>query len=495
MRVGRCLWVAVALAALCVGCDDQDGVRHLDAWVDTPIADADVDATPVDAANVTVAASASTGGTVTVTVVTDGTCSGTSCTLATGASTVTFTPTASTGYRFDTWTGSSCTGYTASGDAITFTNPIVDHACTASFVATVDVVAVAGAGGSIVATSVTGGVCTGTACTLDAGASTVTFTPTAAANHAFSGWSGCTGYTQSGDSITFTNPTSAKACTASFGATVAISATAGTGGTVAASSVTGGGCSGTSCTLDSGASTVTFTPTPNANYRFNSWSGCTGYTQSGNAITFTNPTTPQSCTASFVATVSVSATAGTGGSVAAGTPTGGTCVGTTCALDSGASSVTFTPTANANYRFGGWTGCTGYTQSGNAITFTNPTAAKACTANFVATVIVSASAGTGGTVAASTPTGGTCAGTTCTLDSGASSVTFTPTANANFRFGGWSGASCTGYTTAGDSITFTNPATAKACTASFVATVNVSASAGTGGTVAAGAPAGGTCTG
>ncbi|HUS31130.1 MAG TPA: hypothetical protein VMZ53_21620, partial [Kofleriaceae bacterium] len=385
------------------------------------------------------------------------------------------------------------------GDSITFTNPATAKACTASFVATVNVSASAGTGGTVAAGAPAGGTCTGTNCTLDSGASSVTFTASPIANYRFGSWSGatCTGGTPSGSAITFTNPTSAKACIANFVATVAVSASAGTGGTVAAGTPTGGTCSGTNCTLDSGASSVTFTAQAGTNYRFSSWSGstCTGGTPSGTAITFTNPTSAKACTANFVATVSVSAAAGTGGSVAASGLTGATCSGTSCTLDNGASTVTFTPSATSGYRFNGWSGttCTGYSQSGNAITFTNPTTAKACTASFVATVVVAGAAGTGGSVSVFSYSGGSCAGTTCTLDSGASSVTFQATPSANYRFSSWSGCSLS----TSSQVTITNPTISTTCTANFVATVVIDAvpAPAFGGSVAVTSLSNGTCSG
>ena len=89
---------------------------------------------------------------------------------------------------------------------------------------------------------------------------------------------------------------------------------------------------------------------------------------------------------------------------------------------------------------------------------------------------VSATAGAGGTVAAGGVTAGSCAGTACTFPTvRTGSVTFTPTADAGYRFGAWSGASCTGFTNGVDgAITFTNPSSNKACTATFVKQVTIS---------------------
>jgi hypothetical protein len=100
---------------------------------------------------------------------------------------------------------------------------------------------------------------------------------------------------------------------------------------------------------------------------------------------------------------------------------------------------------------------------------------KASKGTVTVALTVAASAGPGGTVAASGVTGGSCAGTTCTFSTSASgTVTFTPTPSAGYRFGAWTGATCTGQTAgAGNAITFAKPTTSKACTATFVKQVTV----------------------
>jgi len=185
--------------------------------------------------------------------------------------------------------------------------------------------------------------------------------------------------------------------------------------------------------------------------------------------------------------VTVSATAGTGGTVAPSGITGGTCAQSTCTLPNpGTGTVTFTPTPSAGYRFGAWTGatCTGYTTgAGNAITFTNPTSDRACTATFVKTVTVAWSVSGGitppleGSVTAMV-TGGSCTANgpsgTCTLDSGASSLVLTASAGVPpvFTFSSWGAApsaTCTGVAggTNNSVLTFTNPTTAQSCVAAY----------------------------
>ena len=177
---------------------------------------------------------------------------------------------------------------------------------------------------------------------------------------------------------------------------IRVSAAAGTGGTVAASGVTGGTCAGTACSFPTpGTGTVTFTPTPGAGYRFGAWTGasCTGYTAgAGNAITFTKPTAPKTCTATFVKQVTVSwaASPTVFGSVA-GTATHGTCTASdpiqgtgSCLVDAGVGTVTLTATPlSIPFTFGSWGGptCNG-SATANVMTFSSPAEDKACTANF-----------------------------------------------------------------------------------------------------------------
>jgi hypothetical protein len=173
--------------------------------------------------------------------------------------------------------------------------------------------------------------------------------------------------------------------------------------------------------------------------------------------------------------VTVAATATAGGTVAASGISGGSCTGTFCTLTSGAGTVTFTPTEGAGYRFGGWSGCTGFTGT-TAITFTNPIESKDCTATFVRQVTINwtvvallpvgglagsvAGVATNGTCAASNPVTG--AGS-CLVDAGVGTVTLTAT-NLLLSFQSWSGTSCTGTA---NPFVFTSPQTDIACTATF----------------------------
>jgi CARDB len=207
----------------------------------------------------------------------------------------------------------------------------------------------------------------------------------------------------------------------------------------------------------------------------NNCKGSTGTVE----VTATGPGTPGS--------VTVSATAGTGGTVAPSAITGGSCATNSCTFPSGTGTVTFTPSPDSGYRFGAWTGatCTGYTTgAGNKITFTNTGTSRACTATFVkqvtiswvlspaipqvpgVTATVTGVASNGSCTAPSTLTG---AGS-CLVDAGVGTVTLTA-ANGLIpipSFSGWSGATCDGTADApSKTMTFTAPASDKACTATF----------------------------
>ena len=171
--------------------------------------------------------------------------------------------------------------------------------------------------------------------------------------------------------------------------------------------------------------------------------------------------------------VTVSATAGPGGTVAASGVTGGSCAGTVCTFPNpGTRTVTFTPTPASDYRFGAWTGatCTGQaTGADNAITFTNPTTSKTCAATFVKQVTVSFSAEAGATVSA-TASNGTCTSGgsgSCHADAGVGTVVLTASAGSYpVTFAGWTGATCDGEKS-GRAVTFYAPGANKSCTATY----------------------------
>jgi len=180
---------------------------------------------------VTVTASAAAGGAVAVSALSGGSCTGTTCTFAPGTGSVTFTPTASPGYRFGAWSGASCTGVSAgAGNSITVTNPTYHRACTATFLRVVTVSWTIPGGGGTVTPSATGAAssCTATSatagfCIVDPGTGTVTLqAERSGISREWDEWSGATcdgvesGTTEEGSTMTFTNPVTDKECIAWF---------------------------------------------------------------------------------------------------------------------------------------------------------------------------------------------------------------------------------------------------------------------------------------
>jgi len=210
----------------------------------------------------------------------------------------------------------------------------------------------------------------------------------------------------------------------------------------------------------------TFTITPNSGYTISSVTGCGG-SLSGN--TFTTAPASASCTvtATFASTMSgytVTASAGTGGGIS---PSGAVSV------NSG-SSQAFTLTPNSGYSISSVGGTCGGTLNGNTYTTNAITANCTVTAAFASqpTYIVTASAGTGGSIS---PSG------YLTVNSGAAQ-TFTVTPNSGYSISSMGG-TC-GGTLSGN--TYTTKAITAGCTvtAAFAQTTyTVTASAGTGGNI------------
>jgi hypothetical protein len=346
-------------------------------------------------------------------------------------STVTLVATASTGYRFASWTGCA-----SSTSTCTLTNLAGNASVTANFIARYTVTANASpaAGGSV-----SGGG------TYDAG-STVTLTASASTGYVFSSWTGCS---STSSSCTLTNLAGNATVTANFIAryTVTTSANPAAGG-----SVTGGG------TYNAG-STVTLTATASSGYAFSSWTGCSSTTSS---CTLTNLAGNATVTANFIAryTVTTSANPAAGGSVTGGgTYNAGT-------------GIVLTATANGGYAFSSWTGCP--SASGASCTINSVSANYTVTANFVARYTVSATA--------NPAAGGTFAGTG-TYNAG-STVAVTATANAGYVFASWTGCP----SASGATCTFANLAGNVSATANFTAryTVTTNASPAAGGSVGGG---------
>lgn len=355
-----------------------------------------------------------------------------------------FTITANTGYQIaNVMVDGSSVGAVSS---YTFSNVTANHTISASFSAiTYTVTASAGTGGSISPS--------GSVSVAQGGSQTFTIT----AN---------TGYTIAavlvdGSSIgavssyTFTNVTANHTISASFSVTTyTISASAGTGGSITPSG---------SVSVNHG-SNRTFTITPDTGYGISSVLVDGSPVGAVSSYTFTNVTANHTISASFaINTYTINASAGTGGSIS---PSGAVPV-------SGGVNQTFTITPNAGYRIADVLVDGASVGPVSSFTFTNVNSSHTISASFALnTHIITASAGTGGTI---TPSG------SISVNHG-SNQTFTIAPNtgyviANVMVDGSSVGAVSSYT-------LTNVTAGHTISATFaVRTHTVTASAGTGGSI------------
>jgi hypothetical protein len=173
--------------------------------------------------------------------------------------------------------------------------------------------------------------------------------------------------------------------------TVTVSGTATAGGSVT-TATTAGVCTGTTCTVPSGAATVTLTPVAAAGNSFVGWSGasCSGTTDAQKRRVITDPTAAVACTVTFAVSRAVNCT--TGGAPASAvtaTTTAGSCAVTgasagSCTVPSGAATVTLTAgQAPSGYAFNGRLGDPACTTVATTVTITNPTADVTCIAAYL----------------------------------------------------------------------------------------------------------------
>ena len=264
-------------------------------------------------------------------------------------STTTFTVTPDTGYIIASVTG--CNG-TLNGATYTTGAITADCTVTASFVVitgtTHTVTATAGAGGTVNPLNVA---------VNDGSTTDVTITPDV--GYAIGGVTGCGG-SLNGAIYTTGVVTADCTVTASFIVTHTATATAGVGGIINPSSAT----------VNDG-STATFGITPNVGYAISSVTGCGG-TLSGTTYTTGAITADCSVTATFIVTHTVTATAGTGGTIDP----------SSISVNDG-STTSFSVTPDASYKINNVTGCGG-SLSGTTYTTGVITADCTVTATFIA---------------------------------------------------------------------------------------------------------------
>ena len=311
----------------------------------------------------TIASVTSPGGTVSASKG-GGPCAGNSCTVDKDVSvSLGATPDTANGYHFNSWTGAGCPG---ANNPLTLVN--VTATCTATFgLDTFTITAKSGTGGNATATRLDTNVeCGGDSCAVTFG-TPVRLDAIPATNYHFSGWTGANCPT-TGNPITLKNVTAT--CTAAFAIntfSAQVSATPTGSGTV------GIVCPGNNCNAVAYGQSVNVSATPNTGWAFASWStNCAGGTATVTATT--------NCVATFIPIVTGTAANGAG-TITLVSPSV-TCSNgnpATCAVLSG-NQIVLTAVPGANSVFTSWSGdCLG---SNAAVTLTNVTTPKNCTANF-----------------------------------------------------------------------------------------------------------------
>lgn len=367
-------------------------------------------------------------------------CSTSPCVFTVDAgSNLTLTATPGTNYSFVGW-GGNCSG----ASTCALTNITSNKAATATFSIDQYTVTVTLVGTGSVSDGTNS--CASSPCvfTVDAGTN-ITLTELPGTGYNFSGWSASSGgvCTGTGSTCTFSNITSNKAVTATFGIkSYTVTVTLVGSGSVSDGSTS---CSTSPCVFTvTHGSTVTLTATAGTGFNFTGWSASTGSVCTGSGTcTFTSVAGSKVVTATFTTkTYTVTVTLVGNGSVSDGTTT---CSSTPCVFTvNHGSNLTLNASAAVNNSFTGWSASTGGVCTGTgACTFSNITENKVSTATFAAvtrkvtvTIVGSGSVSDGLF---------TCSTSPCvfTVNNGDSEL-FTATAGSHYTFTAWSGSGCSG---------------------------------------------------
>ncbi len=383
-------------------------------------------------------------GTVTATSADPSSTCSSGCLVDAGKSTTLVAPTIN-GYRLTGWTGAGCPA-TGQGNGLTVTPTTGDIVCTAIYALGVSVTGtVVGAAGTVAASSTSPGqICTPGGCSIDSGGSVSLVAPNLLPTFRFVNWTGDAGCAGGALTLTLTNVTSSKACTANYLQQFTIIAKANPGGTATAA-FNGNACANGSCTVDVNTGVVlTATPDVANGYHFVSWAGTNCAPPGISPITLTNLNT--TCTANFALnTFTITAIAGTNGSVTATRPDNTQCGGASCLVNFG-TNVTLAATPALHYHFAGWSGpsCTPTGTQSIVLKNLNTTCNAAFAIDtFNATVSITPTAA--GAVSMS------CAPGMCTAVPYGTLVNITLTPNAGWSLVGWSpGCNAGGVTITGN---------------------------------------------
>jgi hypothetical protein len=367
---------------------------------------------------------------------------------------VTLTATPDVGWRLGSWAG--CDSVNGNLCSLSATS---DRNVTATFVPQARLTVNRTGSGTV--TSSPSGIDCGLACAADFDLSqAVTLTAAEIPGWRFVGWTGCDAV--NGNQCTVTMNAD-RTVGAQFAEQMALTLSRVGSGTVRSTEVPPKIDCGATCSADyDSGSTVVLTATPDAGWRFDSWTGCDSV--NGNQCTVT-VTGARSVTATFVRqfTLTVSKT-GSGGVVSGEIPPRIDCGGVCAADYDTGTTVALTATPQAGWRFDSWTGCDAV--NGNQCTVTM-NAARTVTATFVQQFTLTVLKNGNGTVT-SAPAGIDCGATCSALYDAGTDVVLTATPDAGWVLASWSGCSAVN----GNQCTLTMNAS-RSATATFAAELRV----------------------
>lgn len=378
---------------------------------------------------------------------------------------ITLTATPAAGSTFAGW-GGACA---SAGSSAMCTIPITEiTAVSATFTLGTNVLTVTRVGSGTVTSSPSGIDCGGACAASFTTGTSITLTATPATGYTFSGWSGACSGTSTCAVTMGATPIAVTATFVPMRFTLSVSRT-GTGDGSVSSSPSGITCPpAATCSAEYDYGTmVTLTAAPSTGSTFTGWSGAPSGTCTGAGPCTVTMTQARAISAAFALNtylLDVVREGGGSGSVSS-SPTGISC-GTDCSQSYGhGSTIRLTATPSTGSNFAGWTGGGCGTTSPCDVTLTAATTVRArFELNRYTLQVTKVGMGT---VTASD--GSIDCGTTCSAqyDHGAS-VTLSAVAAPGYRFGGWSGAGCTGTGTCVVPMT-----AARSVTATFIERVAV----------------------
>jgi hypothetical protein len=438
---------------------------------------------------VTITLGTPANGSVTLTDSSTGTnCSAFSCTVGDG-DLISISAQPNAHFAFSAWSGGGQCAAQGASCSFTANGSEGDEA---TFAVIKDTISVGTpANGSVsVHDSQAGTSCSSSTCQVNDG-DLITVAASPNSHFAFSGWSGGGQCATQGASCSFT-ASGSEIDEPSFAAIVD-TITLGTpanGSLSLKDNKTNSTCSNSTCQIDDGDS-VTLTATPNAHYRFSSWSGgghCSGSSDATCSFTANGSETDTAGFAAIVDAIAIPAAAN-GSVTLTDTTAQMTCTTTSCLVDDG-DAISITATPNANFSFSAWSGggsCNGQTTATCTFTASRSETDSAAFTQILDNVTLT-STGPGTTSLADNPnsahncsTSTATTSVTCTVGQGdAITVTAAPGSSANFT--GFSTGICSTQTNSTPTVCKFTASASDTETATFDATVTITAASGGNGT-------------